>query len=137
LSHNTKGGYNMAQKTVRYICPICDHEMMAGTHICWNCKRYIRDPWIYTGDHLPNEDHGDCHPMESFLRPREGMAGTRETAGKKKSHQGQKPGRQPIYDQSKINTGNGQKKGKSGSGAGTLILVLIVFWYIIRLILSL
>lgn len=61
----------MAQDSVRYICPVCDHEIAAGSHFCWNCKKIVRNPWRYTGGHLPNENHEGCHPMASFMRPRE------------------------------------------------------------------
>lgn len=42
---------------VRYICPICDHELVAGG-FCPSCKKIIKEPVKYKGGYLPNEDTG-------------------------------------------------------------------------------
>lgn len=143
----------MAQDEVRYICPICDEEMSAGSHFCWNCKKFIRNPWRYTGGHLPNEEHKGCHPMQSFLKPREGGTARPHSSG---SHTFGKSFTQkssvPKYSASKYSASGAayqqdgtqkypyqQKRSQTNrnSGAGALIIVLIVFWVIVQFILTL
>lgn len=43
---------------VRYICPICDHELVARGY-CPSCKKMIKEPVRYKGAYLPNEDNGN------------------------------------------------------------------------------
>lgn len=62
----------MAGNPVRYICPICDQELKYGKHFCWNCKSRVEEPWRYTGGHLPNEGHDNCHPAQTYMKPRTG-----------------------------------------------------------------
>ena len=41
---------------VRYICSICDHELVARG-FCPSCKKMIKEPVLYKGGYLPNEDN--------------------------------------------------------------------------------
>ena len=43
---------------VRYLCPICDHELVARG-FCPSCKKTIKKPVEYKGGYLPNEDSGN------------------------------------------------------------------------------
>lgn len=43
---------------IRYLCPICDHELVAGS-FCSSCKKFIKEPVEYKGAYLPNEDRGN------------------------------------------------------------------------------
>ena len=38
----------------KYICPICDGELK-GMHYCKTCRKFIKEPWIFHGDSLPNQ----------------------------------------------------------------------------------
>ncbi len=38
----------------RYLCPVCEHELTAGSY-CPECHRFRREPLVYTGGLLPNE----------------------------------------------------------------------------------
>lgn len=135
----------MSENTVRYICPICDAEMRAGSHRCAQCRSFIRDPWRYTGGHLPNENHEDCHPMLSFLMPREeseksprtgnGMA--RTSYAKKNGISGQVRPNVPRQDTVGNNTArrsgqaasqDGRKAGEKKSGSGIFFLILFIIW---------
>ena len=72
----------MAENRVRYICPICDGELGASRHFCWNCKQFISAPWRFTGGHLPNESHDGCHPSQTFMKPRINSVPTYQHGGK-------------------------------------------------------
>lgn len=39
---------------MRYLCPVCESEL-TGKFYCPDCKRLVREPWIYHGTTLPNE----------------------------------------------------------------------------------
>lgn len=152
----------MAQDSVRYICPVCDQEIAAGSHFCWNCKRIVRSPWRYTGGHLPNENHDGCHPMKSFLKPRvstsdqgsspksraympkrsstQKFSAPGTAAGKYTFSQGSAPKPASWQNTAPGNTyrnPSAQKSGGAGqkknSGAGALAVVFVVFWFIIWL----
>ncbi len=43
---------------IRYLCPICDHELVARGY-CASCKKFIKEPIEYKGAYLPNEDRGN------------------------------------------------------------------------------
>ena len=43
---------------IRYLCPICDHELVARG-FCSSCKKFIKEPVEYKGAYLPNEDRGN------------------------------------------------------------------------------
>lgn len=43
---------------IRYLCPICDHELVARGY-CPSCKKFIKEPVEYKGFYLPNEDTGN------------------------------------------------------------------------------
>ena len=146
------GRYEMAGDRVRYICPICDHEMKFGRHYCWNCKSRVDEPWRYTGGHLPNEGHeGGCHPAQTYMQPRRSAGtqqsrthGGRSLAGKNntsKQYTYNRPGQtagtsRPAGGGSRPSYGNTNTPRPKNTGCGTLIIVLFVFWFIMQVILS-
>ena len=148
----------MAGDRVRYICPICDQELGGLRHFCWSCKRYIPEPWRFTGGHLPNEGHDGCHPSQTYMRPRTGSTptyshGSKNLAGKdnaSKQYTYNRPGqsssstgRNGSYQSHRtyqkptsydVRTGNGSRKKKSG--IGSLITVIMVFYFLIQFLMA-
>ena len=139
----------MAEERVRYICPICDHELKFGKHFCWNCKSRIEEPWRYTGGHLPNEGHeGGCHPSQTYMQPRTSNPppqnrthGGRNLAGKNNSSKqytynrpGQAGGTTRTASPGGGRTYGGNTPRQKNTGCGTLIIVLFVFWFIMQVV---
>ena len=144
----------MAGERVRYICPICDHELKFGRHFCWNCKSRIAEPWRYTGGHLPNEGHENgCHTAQTYMQPRTSSQparthGGRSLAGKSntsKQYTYNRPGQAASAPRTAVNGGSrtagtgsyggagsyGSKTSqKRNTGCGTPIIVLFVFWFL-------
>ena len=144
----------MAENRVRYICPICDQELGVFKHFCKNCKSYVREPWRFTGSHLPNEGHDGCHPSQTYMNPRTGSTSTyhqasKSLAGKNNSskqytynrtgqssastgrgepyqnrHTYQKP---QYYDSRNTSTSRRQKKKKV-----SLFFVILFFYYLFQ-----
>ena len=148
----------MAGNKVRYICPICDQELGGFRHFCWSCKRYIPEPWRFTGGHLPNEGHDGCHPSQTYMKPRTGstpsyshggknLTGKDNTSkqytynrpgqsssstGRSASTQSWRPYQKPSsYD---VRTGNAPRKKKTG--IGSLITVIMVFYFLMQFLMA-
>ncbi len=155
----------MAENRVRYICPICDQELGVFKHFCGNCKSYIRDPWRFTGGHLPNEGHDGCHPSQTYMKPRTGSVPTYNHGGKSLAGKNN-TSKQYTYNrpgQSSASTGRSTSTGRSGSyqnqrtyqdlrsygnngntntprkkntGAGSLFLVIFFFYILIQVLMG-
>lgn len=144
----------MAENRVRYICPICDQELGVFKHFCKNCRSYVREPWRFTGSHLPNEGHDGCHPSQTYMKPRRGSAPTYNHGGKSlagknntskqytynrpgqssastgrgESYQSQRTYQKPqYYDSRDTSTSRRQKKKKV-----SLFFVILFFYYLFR-----
>ncbi len=61
--------------SIRYLCPICDHELIAGS-FCASCKKRIKEPIVYKGGYLPNEDLGN-YTLNRNMTDKERRAVTR------------------------------------------------------------
>lgn len=148
----------MAENRVRYICPICDQELSAFRHFCWNCKRYIAEPWRFTGGHLPNEGHDDCHPSQNYMKPRTGSApvlthGGKSLAGKdntSKQYTYNRPGQSSVstersgsYQSQRTyqnqrsygDSSNTNTPRKKNTGIGSLFFVGFIFYFLIQVLL--
>ena len=142
----------MAGNTVRYICPICDQELGAFRHFCWHCKRYIAEPWRFTGGHLPNEGHDGCHPAQTYMRPRTNNAPVRTHGGKSlagkdntsKQYTYNRPGQNnastgrsgSYQNQRSYNGSNTNTPRKKNTGIGSLFFVGFIFYFLIQVLLA-
>ncbi len=147
------GRCDMAENRVRYICPVCDQELNVTRHFCWSCKSYIREPWRFTGGHLPNEGHDGCHPSQTYMKPRTNSMPVRSgnaksLAGKNnasKQYTYNRPGqgssstgRGGSYQESR-SYGNSSKTNtprKKNTGIGSLFFVIIIFYFLIQVLLG-
>ena len=146
----------MAENRVRYICPICDGELGVFRRFCWKCKRFIAEPWRFTGGHLPNEGHDGCHPSQTYLKPRTGntsaynhggknLVGKNNTSkqytynrpgqssastGRSGSYQSQRTYQKPQYHDIR-DTGTSRKKN---TGKGSLFLVIFFFYILLQVL---
>lgn len=137
----------MTGERVRYICPICDHELKFGKHFCWNCKSRVDEPWVYTGGHLPNEGHDGCHPAQTYMKPR--TVNTQPRSGHGKSLTGKNnAGKQYTYNRPGQNnstsghtgtfggkSGNTNTPRKKNTGCGSLVFVVFIFYFLIQFLL--
>ena len=149
----------MAGDRVRYICPICDGELSVSRHFCWNCKRYIAEPWRFTGGHLPNEGHDGCHPSQTYMKPRTDSTPVRTHGGKSlagknntsKQYTYNRPGQSstssgrsgsyqsPRSYQEPRSSGSGGSTNtprKKNTGCGSLFLVGFIFYFLIQVLLA-
>ena len=54
---------------VRYLCPICEHELKGLRKYCKECHSFVKEPLIFTGIHLPNES--ECYRADvDYMDPR-------------------------------------------------------------------
>lgn len=134
----------------KYICPVCDHELK-NLHYCSYCHKFVKEPWVFHGDNLPNEisdqavwnpdtkhyhqreyskaygkpdrnlPYDQCHP-QNVQRPQVTTRGSYTLPP-----QTQQSSRQPSGRPAPV--GKSYPK-RSGSGLGVLIFVI---WLIIML----
>ena len=149
----------MAEYRVRYICPICDGELGASRHFCWSCKRFIAEPWRFTGGHLPNEGHDGCHPAQTYMKPRTNSTPTRSHGGRSlagktntsKQYTYNRPGQssastgrsgsyqnQRTYQDQRSYGGssNTNTPRKKNTGIGSMFIVGFVFYFLIQVLLA-
>lgn len=147
----------MANNRVRYICPICDGELTVSKHYCRRCKRYIANPWRFTGGHLPNEGHDGCHPSQTYMRPRTAgsaaRTGSKSLAGKEiasKQYTYNRPGetsaskgRSGSYQDTRTYQDTRSKSSnstntprKKNTGCGSLFFVGFIFYFLIQVLLA-
>ena len=147
----------MAENRVRYICPICDSELGVSRHFCWSCKRFIAEPWRFTGGHLPNEGHDGCHPSQTYMKPRTSSVPTYNHGGKNlagknntsKQYTYNRPGQststgrsgsyqnQRTYqDQRSYGSSNTNTPRKKNTGKGSLIFVILFFYFLIQVVMG-
>ncbi|MBP3701438.1 MAG: hypothetical protein J6I64_06085 [Lachnospiraceae bacterium] len=149
----------MAENRVRYICPICDQELGLFKHFCWDCRRYIAEPWRFTGGHLPNEGHDGCHPAQTYMRPRTDgtpvrTSGSKSLAGKNNASKqytynrpgqsGTSTGRSGSYQSQRTyqnqrsygDSNNPNTPRKKNTGIGSLFFVGFLFYFLIQVLLA-
>lgn len=152
----------MAGDRVRYICPICDHEMKFGRHYCRNCKSRVDEPWPYTGGHLPNEGHNSsCPPSQTYMNPRtpqnQDIHGGKSLAGKnnvgkqytynRPAQSGTSAGRMASGNRTGTSyggsSGSNDRSGstntprKKNTGCGGLLFILIVYRILMQMLFGL
>ena len=137
----------MAENRVRYICPVCDQELGVFKHFCGKCKSYVREPWRFTGGHLPNEGHDGCHPAQTYMKPRTSGVPTYNHGGKSlagknntsKQYTYNRPGqssastgRSGSYQSQRSYGGSTNTPRKKNTGKVSLFFVIAFFYFLLR-----
>ena len=122
----------------KYICPICDGELK-GMHYCKSCRKFIKEPWIFHGDSLPNErsekDYFNIDVRSNGRLQRSYQENYGRTGGKlayDTCHPNEKPLRSTLAQmQRQASSRYPQPEKKKPQSGGKVVALVFTIWFIL------